>query len=122
MSEDLADKKCVPCKGGIPPMSPGAVYGMLATLEGWQLEDNKKLFKSYRFEDFMGPVGFVNEIVKVAEEEGHHPDLYVRWGEVRAYIWTHKIDGLTESDFFIAAKIDRVFNRLAAQQSQTHNK
>jgi len=108
---DLADKKCVPCRGGVPALTAAEQAALLAKLDGWQVENDKKLIKSYLFKDFMGPVRFCNAIAEVAEEEGHHPDLYVRWGELRAYIWTHKVDGLTESDFFMAAKIDRLFGR-----------
>src|SRR5213082_3217431 len=108
---DLADKNCVPCRGGVPALTADEIKPLIASLSGWQVEDNKKLIKSYEFKDFMGPVRFCNAIAEIAEEEGHHPDLYVRWGELRAYIWTHKVDGLTESDFILAAKIDRVFSR-----------
>lgn len=108
MSQDLAEKKCVPCKGGVPALSPGEIEPLLQRLDAWEVENNHKLIKSYKFNDFVGPVKFVNAITKVAEEEGHHPDLYVRWGEVKVYLWTHKVDGLTESDFIMAAKIDKV--------------
>jgi len=104
----LADRRCVPCRGGTPPLGPAQIRPLLALLQGWEIEDHKKLVKSYRFENFVQAVDFVNAITAVAEREGHHPDLYVRWGEVRVYLWTHKIDGLTESDFVMAAKIDRV--------------
>ena len=104
----LADRRCVPCQGGTPPLTPAQIAPLLAQLEGWTVEGNKKLEKSYRFKNFVQAVEFVNALTQVAEQEGHHPDLYVRWGEVRVYLWTHKIDGLTESDFFMAAKIDRV--------------
>ncbi len=106
---DLADKKCVPCRGGVPALSAEEIKPLLARLSGWAVEGSRKLIKSYKFQDFLEPVKFVNAITKVAEEEGHHPDLYVAWGKVEVYIWTHKIDGLTESDFIMAAKVDRVF-------------
>jgi len=112
MEPDLADNKCVPCRGGVPPLTPEQIAPLLAKLEGWQVEDNKKLIKSYKFKNFLEAMAFANAIVPVAEAEGHHPDLYVRWGEVRVYLWTHKIDGLTESDFFMAAKIDRAHDQL----------
>ena len=111
----LADQRCVPCRGGTPPLTAAQITPLLAQLEGWTVEDNKKLEKSYRFKNFAQAVEFVNALTQVAEAEGHHPDLYVRWGEVRVYLWTHKIDGLTESDFFMAAKIDRAYaNRPSA--------
>jgi 4a-hydroxytetrahydrobiopterin dehydratase len=105
----LADRRCVPCQGGTPPLTPAQIAPLLAQVEGWTVESNKKLEKPYRFKNFIQAVEFVNALTQVAEQEGHHPDLYVRWGEVRVYLWTHKIDGLTESDFFMAAKIDRVY-------------
>ncbi len=106
---DLADKKCVPCRGGVPPLAREEIQPLLARVDGWHVEADKKLTKSFKFKDFMGPVKFTNAIAEVAEEEGHHPDLYVAWGELRAIIWTHKVDGLTESDFILAAKIDRLY-------------
>jgi 4a-hydroxytetrahydrobiopterin dehydratase len=93
--------------GGHPPLTAAQIQPLLAQIEGWQVEENKKLIKSYKFKNFVQAVEFVNAIMPVAEAENHHPDLYVRWGEVRVYLWTHKIDGLTESDFVMAAKIDR---------------
>ena len=110
MSTDLADKSCVPCKGGVPPLSASEIQPLIQKLDGWEVENNHKLIKSYKFKNFTDPVKFVNAIGEVAEAEGHHPDLYVRWGEVRVYLWTHKVDGLTESDFIMAAKIDKVHN------------
>jgi 4a-hydroxytetrahydrobiopterin dehydratase len=109
----LAEKSCVPCRGGVPPLTAEEFAPLLAQLDGWQVEDDRKLIKSYRFKNFRLAVDFVNAIAEVAEAEGHHPDLYVRWGEVRVYLWTHKIDGLTESDFILAAKIDRVRSAMA---------
>lgn len=109
MAAELADRQCVPCRGGVPPLSAEQVAPLLARLEGWQVEEGKQLSKAYKVRNFMRAVEFVNRITPVAEEQGHHPDLYVRWGEVRVSLWTHAIDGLTESDFIMAAKIDRVF-------------
>jgi 4a-hydroxytetrahydrobiopterin dehydratase len=109
MVTNLADKKCVPCRGGTPPLTPEHIAPLLAQLDGWKVEENKKLVKSFRFKNFAQAVEFVNAITTVAETEQHHPDLYVRWGETRVYLWTHKIDGLSESDFVMAAKIDRLY-------------
>lgn len=113
----LADKRCVPCMGGTPPLTPEEFAPLLVELDGWSVEAEKKLIKSFRFKNFVQAVDFVNAIATVAEEEGHHPDLYVRWGEVRVYLWTHKIDGLTESDFIMAAKIDRLYQERPKQAS-----
>jgi 4a-hydroxytetrahydrobiopterin dehydratase len=112
MSIDLADKKCVPCRGGVPPLSHDEIQPLMERVNGWTVEADKKLIKTYKFKDFMGPMGFANRIAEIAEGEGHHPDLYVAWGKVEVFIWTHKVDGLTESDFILAAKIDRAFDGL----------
>ncbi len=114
MSANLADRKCVPCRGGTPPLSRDQFAPLLAQLSGWQVEDDKKIVKSYRFHNFVEAVNFVNALTPVAEREGHHPDLYVRWGEVRVDLWTHKIGGLAEADFVMAAKIDRVAGTVGA--------
>ena len=120
MIGDLADRTCVPCRGGTPPLTPEEYAPLLAQLrEGWTVEDSRKLVKSFRFKNFMQAVEFVNAITTVAEAEGHHPDLYVRWGETRVYLWTHKIDGLSESDFVMAAKIDRIYAGSAAASPRT---
>ena len=109
MAAALADRTCVPCKGGTPPMTEVEYAPLLAQLDHWQVEEGKKLIKPFKVKNFVQAVDFVNQITPVAEEQGHHPDLYVRWGEVRVYLWTHAIDGLSESDFVMAAKIDRVY-------------
>ncbi len=105
----LADRRCVPCLGGTPPLGPAEIAPLLAQVEGWTVEGHKRLTKPFKFKNFVQAVEFVNAITQVAEQEGHHPDLVVRWGQVRVDLWTHKIDGLTESDFVMAAKIDRVY-------------
>jgi len=109
MATTLADHQCIPCRGGTPPLTDEQIAPLLAQLEGWQVDDGKKLIKSFKLKNWVEAVEFVNRITPVAKTENHHPDLYVRWGEVRVYLWTHKIDGLTDSDFYMAAKIDRVF-------------
>jgi 4a-hydroxytetrahydrobiopterin dehydratase len=109
MVGDLADKSCVPCLGGTPPLAAEEIAPLLGQLDGWQVEAGTKLSESFRFKNFVQAVDFVNAVAAVAEAERHHPDLYVRWGEVRVSLWTHKIDGLTESDFVLAAKLDRVY-------------
>ena len=104
----LADKHCVPCRGGVPPLKGEELERMMAQVTGWQVVDQHHLDKAYTFPDFRTALAFVNRVGAIAEEEGHHPDLYLSWGKVGVKIWTHKIDGLTESDFILAAKIDKV--------------
>ncbi len=103
---ELAEKQCVPCQGGVPPLRPERVAELLTQLDGWTAERNHHLKKTCNFPDFAQALGFVIRIGTIAEEQGHHPDIYLTWGKVRVEIWTHKIDGLTESDFILAAKID----------------
>ncbi len=108
MSE-LSAKHCIPCKGGIPPLEPPAIAELLQQLHNsWSVVDDHHLVKTYPFPDFAQALDLVNRIGAVAEDEGHHPDLYLAWGKVRVEIWTHKIDGLTLSDFVLAAKCDDV--------------
>jgi 4a-hydroxytetrahydrobiopterin dehydratase len=105
---ELAQKHCVPCEGGTPPLTGAQIEPLLAQLGGWEVVEGKQLAKSYPFRNFVEAVDFVNKITPVAEAEGHHPDLVVRWGEVRVELWTHAIGGLSENDFIMAAKIDEV--------------
>jgi 4a-hydroxytetrahydrobiopterin dehydratase len=109
MEKELADQKCVPCRGGTPPLGADQVAVLLPRVEGWTVEEGRKLRRSFRFRDFVDAVAFVDEVTPIAEAEGHHPDLHLSWGQVTAYLWTHKIDGLTTSDFVMAAKIDRAY-------------
>jgi 4a-hydroxytetrahydrobiopterin dehydratase len=108
MSE-LAKQECVPCKGGVPPLRGKAIHDLLAKLgpNGWRVVDEHHLEKEYSFPDFVSALAFVNRVGETAEEQGHHPDVFLGWGKVRLTIWTHKIDGLTESDFVFAAKADQ---------------
>jgi 4a-hydroxytetrahydrobiopterin dehydratase len=104
----LAEQRCVPCRGGVPPLAPEKVAELLSQVSGWEAVDNHHLVKTWRFPDFVTALDFVNRAGAIAEEQGHHPDLYLSWGKVEVRIWTHKIDGLTESDFILAAKLDRL--------------
>ena len=104
----LAQKQCVPCKGGVPPLPADRVNELLRQLDGWSSVDGHHLTRTFQFPDFVTPLDFVNRVGQVAEEQAHHPDIYLTWGKVRVDIWTHKIDGLTESDFILAAKIDQL--------------
>ena len=107
MAETLADKTCVPCKGGVPPLDANAVELLLSQLDGWQAPGDRRLSKTYKFPDFAKALAFVDRVGAITEEQGHHPDIYLAWGKVTIEVWTHKIDGLTESDFIFAAKCDR---------------
>ena len=104
----LADKQCVPCRGGVPSLKGDALETLKAEVPGWQVVDEHHLVKTYPFPDFRTALDFVNKAGAIAEEQGHHPDLLLSWGKVEAKIWTHKVDGLTESDFILAAKLDQI--------------
>lgn len=105
---DLAERQCVPCRGGVPPMKGDEVEKLSAQLPEWQVVNEHHLRKTYRFKDFSETLVFVNRVGELAEEQGHHPDICFGWGKAEITIWTHKIDGLTESDFVLAAKIDKL--------------
>jgi 4a-hydroxytetrahydrobiopterin dehydratase len=109
MEVDLVAKRCTPCEGGTPPLGPEQIAPLLAKLRYWEVENGRHLTKMFKFVDFARALAFANKIGAIAEEEGHHPDLYLSWGKVRVDLWTHKIDGLSENDFIMAAKIDRAF-------------
>ena len=104
----LEQKHCVPCRGGVPPLKGEEVERLKPEVPGWEVAGEHHLFRSFAFPDFRTALDFVNRVGAVAEEEGHHPDLCLSWGKVDVTTWTHKIDGLTESDFILAAKIDRL--------------
>jgi 4a-hydroxytetrahydrobiopterin dehydratase len=108
MSE-LAKMDCVPCKGGIPPMTDDQAEQWLARLGGdWKVVDTHHLYKVYRFKNFRQALDFTNRIGELAEQVGHHPDLELAWGKVGVTLWTHKIGGLSETDFVFAAKVDEL--------------
>ena len=108
-SSDLAQRNCVPCKGGTPPLREDRLASLQQRLGGrWQVIDEHHLEKEYRLGNFREALDLVNRIGEMAEEQFHHPDIHLAWGRVRVVIWTHKIDGLTESDFVFAAKCDRL--------------
>ncbi len=107
MASDLAKQQCVPCRGGVPPLAHEAIVSLLDQLGGgWQAADDHHLENDYKFNDFAEALAFTNRVGSIAEDQGHHPDIYLAWGRVGLKIWTHKIDGLTESDFVFAAKAD----------------
>lgn len=107
----LAQKRCVPCKGGVPPLRGEELQKLSSQLPDWKVVAEHHLTKTFVFPDFKTALAFVNRAGAVAEAEGHHPDLLLTWGRVDVKTYTHKIDGLTESDFILAAKIDQEFSR-----------
>lgn len=107
MSE-LAEKQCVPCRGGVPPLTAEEISPLAAQVAGWEVVENHHIEKTFRSKNFRNALDFVNRVGEIAEEQGHHPDLYLAWGKVEVKIWTHKINGLSESDFILAAKIDQL--------------
>ncbi len=111
MASELAAQQCVPCRGGVPPLTGNQIRPLLAKLGGdWSVVDEHHLTKTYVFDDFAQALDFTNRVGAIAEEQGHHPDISLSWGKVGLQIWTHKIDGLTESDFVLAAKADQAFD------------
>ncbi len=104
---DLLQKKCVPCEGGIPPLTYQVAGELLTQLNDWMLVDDAKLLaKTFRFKNFAENMRFVNDIARIAEAEGHHPDLSISYDTLSVELTTHAIDGLSENDFIVAAKID----------------
>jgi 4a-hydroxytetrahydrobiopterin dehydratase len=108
MIEHLADKKCVPCRGGTPPLKGKELEKLQADVSRWRVTNEHHLHREFRFPDFKQALEFVNRVGEIAESEGHHPDILLTWGKAEVTLWTHSIDGLTESDFIMAAKIDRL--------------
>ena len=105
----LAAETCVPCRGGVPPLKGEELSALARELgNGWRVVEEHHLEKEFAFRDFAEALAFTNRVGALAEEEGHHPDIYLAWGKVRITIWTHKIDGLSRSDFVLAAKIDQL--------------
>ena len=102
----LAEKTCVPCRGGVPPLTAEQIRPLASQVDGWNVVNHHHIEKEFKFPDFKTALGFVNRVGTIAEEQGHHPDICFGWGNAEIRIWTHKIDGLTESDFILAAKID----------------
>lgn len=105
---DLAAKECIPCKGGVPPLRGAELKKYLDQLSGWKAVEEHHLRKECAFPDFASALAFVNRVGELAEQQGHHPDIFLTWGKAAIEIYTHKINGLTESDFILAAKIDKI--------------
>ena len=107
MSE-LAEKTCVPCRGGVPAIKGKELSDLHKQVPDWQVVNEHHLMRKFTFPDFRRALDFVNRVGEIAEQQGHHPDILLAWGRVEITLWTHKIEGLTESDFIIAAKIDEL--------------
>jgi len=111
---DLLNKKCVPCEGVILPLDISEIHKYQKKVDGWSVKKNKKniyfLEKNFIFKNFIKSQNFINEVGKTSEEEGHHPDISFGWGYAKIIITTHAIEGLSENDFILAAKIDQIFN------------
>jgi 4a-hydroxytetrahydrobiopterin dehydratase len=105
---ELAQRTCVPCRGGVPPLKGPELANLAKQVPGWKVMEEHHIVKTFDFPDFVSALKFTNAIGGIAEEQGHHPDILLRWGSVTVTTWTHKIDGLTESDFILAAKIDEI--------------
>jgi 4a-hydroxytetrahydrobiopterin dehydratase len=104
--ESLSSKHCVPCHGGVPRLTNEEIEPLLRQLDGWRVVAEHHLLKDYEFTNFADALSFVNRVGRIAEQEGHHPDINFGWGYAQIKIYTHAIDGLSESDFILAAKID----------------
>ena len=110
--DELADKKCVPCEGGTPAFDTLQIHKYLKKVDGWNVKKDKDesffIEKEFKFENFLKSQNFINSVGEIAEKEGHHPDISFGWGYARIKIFTHAIKGLAESDFVLAAKIDKI--------------
>ena len=111
---DLLNKKCVPCEGGVAPLDVSEIHKYQKSVDGWNILKNKKniyfLEKKFLFKNFLESQNFVDKVGKISEEEGHHPDISFGWGYANINITTHAIEGLSENDFILAAKIDKKIN------------
>jgi len=111
MTSQLAQKECVPCKGGVPPLGGAELDTLHEQLDPqWKVINSHHLEREYVFDTYTESVDFANKVAAIAEEQKHHPDILLTYGKVKVTIWTHKIDGLTLSDFVFAAKVDRALN------------
>ena len=111
---DLLNKKCEPCEGGILPFDISEIHKYQKKVDGWDVKENEKkiyfLEKKFTFKNFINSHHFINKVGRISEEEGHHPDIFFGWGYAKITISTHAIKGLSENDFILAAKIDHIFN------------
>jgi 4a-hydroxytetrahydrobiopterin dehydratase len=108
MTEDLASQTCVPCRGGVPPLKGNELRRLEQLVPEWKVVNDHHITRKFAFPDFKQALAFVNRVGEIAEQQGHHPDILLAWGKAEITTWTHKIDGLTQSDFIMAAKIDKL--------------
>ena len=110
--KDLHNKNCIPCKGGVPPFEMSEIHKYIKKVDGWDVKNKEEktyfLEKNFSFNNFKESQKFINQVGEIAEKEGHHPDIQFGWGYAKIQIFTHKIKGLVESDFILAAKIDKI--------------
>ena len=111
---DLLSKKCLPCEGGVPPLDLSEIHKYQKKVDGWDIKLNKKniyfLEKKFKFKNFLESQSFINKVSEISEKENHHPDISFGWGYAKIVVTTHAIEGLSENDFILAAKIDQIFN------------
>jgi 4a-hydroxytetrahydrobiopterin dehydratase len=108
---DLASKNCVPCRGGVPPLAGQELENLAKQVPEWKVVDGHHIVRLFKFPNFLQALAFVNKVGELAEAQGHHPDILLAWGKAEITTWTHAINGLTESDFILAAKIDRLLTQ-----------
>jgi 4a-hydroxytetrahydrobiopterin dehydratase len=108
MTESLADKTCLPCRGEVPALRGKELEKLHQSVPNWTITNDHHIHRDFKFPDFKQALDFVNRVGALAEEQGHHPDILLAWGKAGITLWTHQIDGLTESDLIMAAKIDRL--------------
>jgi len=109
--DDLSQRDCVPCRGGVPPLAAAELNALNDQLDpGWEVIGGHHLQREFEFDDFRSAMAFTVGVGEMAEEQGHHPDIHLSWGKVKILVWTHKIDGLTESDFILAARADAIYS------------
>lgn len=104
---NLTEKKCEPCEGGVPAMLEAQANELLKQVPSWKIKD-LKVIKEFKFKNFLEAMEFVNKVAVIAEQEGHHPDIFISYSKVIIETWTHSINGLSENDFILAAKIDKI--------------
>jgi 4a-hydroxytetrahydrobiopterin dehydratase len=118
----LATKTCVPCRGGVPPLKGEELASLQKQVDGWNVVEEHQVTKTFTFPNFREALKFVNQVGELAEEQGHHPDIFLAWGKVEITTWTHKIDGLTESDFILGAKIDQLATAITDEKFRDFQK